>query len=107
MNKKTAIAQDLIFSGVYNTFAEDTKAKKKDFKGYRNVMVNHESGYSLYVEKQYFIDQEIKDLKNRVSRYEQRAIDLVNKYETDRKIMLEKNQNDKNRILELQSGDKK
>ena len=69
MTEQKARLEGLDFTGHYERFIEPIKEKAKEIrkKGYKARTVISDGGYSIYAEKKYFTDKQIKSYKNTIS----------------------------------------
>jgi len=93
MNEVQAKNEELTFHGSYSHDRNEQKEKAIELRkeGYRAVVVNclpsklsrglDGMGYSVYVEKKYFTDRRIKEIKDILSREKHTKIKLKQEYE--------------------------
>jgi hypothetical protein len=85
MNKKAAEEQGLRFTGYWERSykRESVKVKAADLraKGYRAVLVEDQSGFSIYADTKYFEDQEIEMLDVTIENADARRAKARENYE--------------------------
>jgi len=102
MKESQAREKGFSFTGAYGRTKEEMKIKQKDrYKGYKTVIVPEKSdgysrsagdykgritGYSIYAERKYFIEENIKNLESRVASHKCQILYLVE----NQKIEVEK-----------------
>jgi len=118
MKKEIAQEKGYIFTGAYSSFKDEILAKKAELKkqGYKSVIVESRysgyermagarkgaiAGYSLYAERKYSIDQEIKTREKEIERHEERVAQLKEQYEKDLKELIEEKNKNTERLEEL------
>lgn len=106
MKKSDAIEKGYSFTGSYGRKEEmKTRQKEdKDYKGYKTVLVPEKSdgysrsagdyrgritGYSIYAERKYFIDNSIRDLESRISGFEEQTKNLIEKQKKEMEQLFE------------------
>jgi len=121
MNENQAMEQGYSFTGCYQRSKKELVKRYNEFKsqGYKAVIVSdHASGYektagirkgmvlgySIYAEKRYFVDREIKELTNRLEAIPGRRENTLKKYQKE----LDEINNDELKIvkqlIELKEG---
>ncbi|MHA1410895.1 MAG: hypothetical protein ACTSQY_11405 [Candidatus Odinarchaeia archaeon] len=113
MNERQAIEKGYSFTGVYKNNKEDVKARKVEFKSYKTVIVPVKAnpysrgqktgitGYSLYAEQKYFVDQRIKELEKEVDSFTNKMRDLSYEFEQKRAELITRNNESKFRLNKL------
>jgi len=108
MTEKQAREKGYSFTGNYERSKETIKEQAEEYKkeGYKVVICTVPdsplsrggagTGYSIYAEPKYFIDKEIKDINNRLSRIDKRKQDALEKYNKE----IEDIENDRKRLEE-------
>jgi DNA repair exonuclease SbcCD ATPase subunit len=108
MKEREAEQKGYRFTGSYERSKEEIKERAEEYKkeGYKVIICTVPdsplsrggvgTGYSIYAEPKYFIDKEIKDINNRLSRIDKRKQDALEKYNKE----IEDIENDKRRLEE-------
>jgi len=86
MNVQKAKLQGLNFTGIYNSFKDETKKQiaeeRKTRPNARIVMVKHKhSGYSAYADDKYFAYETIERTNQIIKNHKNKLIQLKSEYE--------------------------